>query len=181
MRPHHQQVKTLRLNFRRVERLMWNVLLRTYHYKKMSILALIAESIIYLLIAWRWFAEVNQWEALYTFPLGFAFGIVLSSQFIAMSVSVPKTHLGTAVSIYFLSQQVGIIAGTGISTGVVQVLLRHNLMRQLKDYPDRNSVSGSWSSCQPLLRIVVLIPNFFGHKLSRVFSATPDIPCPFRR
>ena len=80
------------------------------------------------------------WESLYIFPVGLSFGIVLSTQFMALSASTPKPQMAIAISVYYLSQEVGYIAGVGLSSAFIRMDFRHTLMRRLANLPDRDSV-----------------------------------------
>lgn len=114
---------------------------RTYRYKALSFVSLAIGSLSYVLIGLRWRHGTNFWESLYTFPAGLSFGMILSTQFIGLSASAPKRQIATAVSTYYLSQQVGILVGVGASAAMLRMDFRKTLLRQLENYSDRNCVS----------------------------------------
>ena len=69
--------------------------------------------------------------------------MILSTQFIGLSASAPKPQTATAVSTYYLSQQVGILVGVGASAAILRMDFRNALLRQLENYSDRDWVSDS--------------------------------------
>ena len=114
---------------------------RTYRYKTLSLVSLAICSLSYVLIGLRWRHGTNFWESLYTFPAGLGFGMILSTQFIGLSVSVPERQTATAVSTYYLCQQVGILVGVGASAAILRINFQRTLLRQLENYSDRDRVS----------------------------------------
>lgn len=48
--------------------------------------------------------------------------------------------MATAISVYYLSQEVGNIAGVGISSAFIRMDFRHTLTRRLANSPDKDSV-----------------------------------------
>lgn len=114
---------------------------RTYRYKALSLVSLAIGALSYVLVGLRWRHGTNLWESLYTFPAGLSFGMILSTQFIGLSASAPKPQTATAVSTYYLSQQVGILVGVGASAAILRMDFRKTLLRQLENYSDRDWVS----------------------------------------
>lgn len=97
----------------------------------------------YLLMTLRWRLGANAWESLYSFGGGLSTGLALSGQFIGLSASAPEDQRATAISVYFLCQQIGIIIGVGSSTALVEAVFETNLKRRLQGLPSTDEVSRS--------------------------------------
>lgn len=95
----------------------------------------------HLLIALRWRHGTNVWESSYVFPAGLGAGMVLSTQFIALSASAPRPQLATAMGMYYLCQQFGRILGVSLSTAILRIDFRRTLERRLEDGPGKSQVS----------------------------------------
>lgn len=113
---------------------------RTYRYKFLSVIALVSMCSFYLLVFLRWRVGAGLWESLYIFPVGLSFGILLATQFMGFSASTPKDQMATAISVYYLGQEVGMITGIGVSSAILRLDFRHTLSRRLTDSPDKHNV-----------------------------------------
>lgn len=113
---------------------------RTKRYKTMSIAALFVSILSYFVIFLRWRAGASLWESLYAFPSGVMQGIILSGQFIGMSLSAPKNRLATAVGAYSLSQQLGLMIGTTACSAILQGAFGRTLLERLDGFPDKIEV-----------------------------------------
>ena len=89
----------------------------------------------------RWRGRINVWESLEILPASLGVGLLNSSQFIGLSAAVEKSHLATAISIFFLSQQIGMMVGASASAALLRQGFRDALVKDLPDLPDRNIVS----------------------------------------
>lgn len=89
----------------------------------------------------RWRGRISIWESLEILPASLGVGLLNSSQFIGLSAAVEKSHLATAISIFFLSQQIGMMVGTSASAALLRHGFRNALVRKLTDWPDRTNVS----------------------------------------
>lgn len=157
----------------------------------MSIAALLICILSYLVIFLRWRTGANLWEALYAFPSGIMQGIILSGQFIGMSLSAPKDRVATAVGAYSLSQQLGLMLGTTAASAILQGVFGRTLLERLGGLPDKSEVS--WQYFTSLLG--PLHTTFGGafyifrrgtqmsnptHRSSTTSSTTPDSHLPSR-
>ena len=95
----------------------------------------------YLLIAIRWRHGTNIWESFYPLPAGLGHGAFLSTQFVALVSSAHKADTTTAVSVYYLSQQVGSIISVATSSALLQQGFNGALLKGLESYDDRDAVS----------------------------------------
>ena len=95
----------------------------------------------FVLILFRWRGPINIWESLYIFPASFGVGLLNSSQFVAISASVEKSQLATTISIFFLSQQMGMMIGASGSGALLQRTFRNALEKTLGDHAGMSEVS----------------------------------------
>ena len=82
-----------------------------------------------------------MWESLYIFPASFGVGLLNSSQFVAVSAAVEKPQLATTISIFFLSQQMGMMIGASGSGALLQRTFRNALVKNLGDSAEMGEVS----------------------------------------
>lgn len=125
---------------------------RTYRYKSLSLIFFGFMCCCYVPIFFRWRVGAMLWESLYIFPIGLCFGIILATQFMGLSAHTPKPQMATAISVYYLSQEVGNIAGVGISSAVLRMDFHHTLVRRLADSPDKYRVRDPLRDDFPLVR-----------------------------
>ena len=81
-----------------------------------------------------------MWESLYIFPASFGVGLLNSSQFVGVSAAVEKSQLATTISIFFLSQQMGIMTGASGSGALLQKTFRNVLEKRLGDSAQKSEV-----------------------------------------
>lgn len=96
----------------------------------------------------RWRGRISIWESLEILPASLGVGLLNSSQFIGLSAAVEKSHLATAISIFFLSQQIGMMVGASTSAALLRHGFRDALVQKLTDWPDRNQVSVGPNTCE---------------------------------
>ena len=93
----------------------------------------------------------GTWEALTTFPFGLFAGIVLSTQFIGLYHCAPKQQMATAISMYYMSQQIGIALGISITSSLLKREFQATLLKMLVDIPEYTEVSSMHRSFQEKL------------------------------
>ena len=120
-----------------LERISTNESYRTKRYKLLSIFGLALCSIGFGLVALRWYNPIEIWECLYMVLSGLGVGIVISTQFVLISAAAPKDRIATAVSLFYLAQQIGMMTGTSSSAAIVQSGFRGRLHEL---FPDQESV-----------------------------------------
>ncbi|KAK0513525.1 hypothetical protein JMJ35_004511 [Cladonia borealis] len=118
-----------------------HIISRTKRYKVVSIMAATTGVLSFFLILFRWRGPINTWESLYIFPASFGVGLLNSSQFVAISASVEKPQLATTISIFFLSQQMGMMIGASGSGALLQRTFRNALEKTLGDHAGMSEVS----------------------------------------
>ena len=97
----------------------------------------------FIAIMLRWRGQINVWESLYIFPASLGVGMLNSSQFTGLAASVEKSQLATAVSTFYLSQQIGLMIGAGGSAALLRRTFRDALMVNLSGFPNADKVSVS--------------------------------------
>ena len=80
-------------------------------------------------------------NALTTVPFGILGGVVLSAQFIGLYGCASKEHIATAITMYYMSRQIGIAVGITISSSVLKQQFEGKLRRMLVDVPGYKEVS----------------------------------------
>ncbi|OBT44202.1 hypothetical protein VE00_04811 [Pseudogymnoascus sp. WSF 3629] len=105
-------------------------------YKKLSIISLffcIANSVAILV---RWPHTIGVWEGIMTtFPFGLFGGIALSAQFIGLYQCSSKQYMATAISMYYMSQQIGVALGISISSGLLKHQFHVTLQKIMTEVP----------------------------------------------
>jgi hypothetical protein len=98
--------------------------------------------LVYLLITFRWGANWQlPGEWLYSLPAGLGLGAVLACTFTGLTISTEQSLQATAICIYYLSQQVGGIIGTAVSTVALHSTFKSTLAGFLQNVPNKEKVS----------------------------------------
>ena len=71
---------------------------------------------------------------------GFAFGPLLTGTFTALSAAAPRHLSATAITSYYVCQQIGSMIGTSLSAAVLQRLFKSALATVLQGEPARDQV-----------------------------------------
>ena len=89
----------------------------------------------------RWRHEVGFWESWYSLGGGLNLGILLSALFIGLTANAPASQRATAISIYYLGQQIGVIFGVGSFATVLDSIFRNTLKGRLVHLSSGDEVS----------------------------------------
>ncbi|KAG9232096.1 major facilitator superfamily domain-containing protein [Amylocarpus encephaloides] len=116
------------------------VIKRFGSYKRLSLSALFLNIATSLLILFQWSHPINTLETLITFPFGFFAGIVLATQFIGLYICSPKKHMATAISMYYMSQQIGIALGISFSSSLLKQKFKATLQEMLVNVPEYQEI-----------------------------------------
>jgi hypothetical protein len=116
---------------------------RTLQYKTLTIISSIFSLIAYLLMALEWRHKINIWESMYSIGAGFGLGMGLNGQFVGLTACAPAEQQGTAVGVYYLSQQVGVILSVGSYATVFETLFENVLRGEIPDVPSKEEVKYS--------------------------------------
>lgn len=107
----------------------------------MSIVAGTVSITSFVTILLRWHGRIIVWESLYIFPASLGVGLLNSSQFIGLSAAVERSHLATTISVFFLSQQIGMMIGASASSALLRRVFRAALVKNMGDRKDISQVS----------------------------------------
>ncbi|PBP19900.1 hypothetical protein BUE80_DR009275 [Diplocarpon rosae] len=99
-------------------------------YKMLSIVSLFLCMATSLLILLQWSHPIGTWAGLEVFPFGLFAGVVLSTQFIGLYSRASKQEMATAISMYYMSQQIGIALGISLTSS----LLNQQFQSMLQDF-----------------------------------------------
>ena len=80
-------------------------------------------------------------QSLSTFPFALFAGVVLSTQFIGLYLCAPKQYMATAISMYYMSQQIGIAIGISLCSNLLKSRFKSTLVTNLADVPGYMDVS----------------------------------------
>jgi MFS family permease len=105
-------------------------MIRTNQCRKMGIIAVFSMALVYLLIFYRWRVGCLPWEAAYLVPFGITMGILLSTQFIGMTSTVPKERLGQCIGTFYLFQQLGRIIGPAFGLKLIDRTFERSLQKR---------------------------------------------------
>ena len=123
---------------------------RTHKCVRWTIVGLVITIISFTLILVRWtIFEPHFWEILYSFPGWFGMGMLLSSQFAALSAAKPEHNAATSVTTYYFAQQVGLMTGITTAKALLIKEMRSGLNVALKNQPGRAKVGLSFSIPSP--------------------------------
>ncbi|KFY18240.1 hypothetical protein V492_00060 [Pseudogymnoascus sp. VKM F-4246] len=76
------------------------------------------------------------WEEIFTtFPFGLFAGVALSAQFIGLYQCSSKQYMATAISMYYMSQQIGVALGISISSGLLKHQFHATLQKIMVEVP----------------------------------------------
>ncbi|KAL8954453.1 MAG: hypothetical protein Q9183_007112, partial [Haloplaca sp. 2 TL-2023] len=106
---------------------------RTKRYKLLSVIASSLCTASFILILLRWHGRISIWESLYPFPAALGVGLLNSTQFVGVSAAVEKPLLAKTISVFFLSQQIGMIIGAGGSSALLRRVFKDELVKKLGD------------------------------------------------
>ncbi|KAJ6143007.1 MFS general substrate transporter [Penicillium samsonianum] len=100
---------------------------KTIKYRQLSLVAIAVSLASLILMIVRWANGIHGLEVYYCFPWAMGSGILLSTQYLALTICSPEGKLASATAVYYLSQQVGQIIGTSVSTAALQQLFHFRL------------------------------------------------------
>ena len=115
-----------------------------------------------------------MWESLYIFPASFGVGLLNSSQFVGVSATVEKSQLATTISIFFLSQQMGLMTGASGSGALLQKTFRNVLEKRLGDSAQESEVINFYCTLFFSRRILPL-PTDTGGTPANTSSCPPPL------
>lgn len=114
---------------------------RTGKYKTLGISTASLALLGYLLTLLRWPNGPSPWEMVYILFATLGIGALLTTQFMALSASIPRSKSGTIIAVYYMAQQIGIVLGTTLSSSLCRRVFENNLWKNLETTPDAANVS----------------------------------------
>lgn len=108
-------------------------------YTKIGI-PLACSSFLLMLIRWTLY-EPNMWEITYSLASSVGLGMILSSQFVALSAAKPEASAATSVTTFYLCQQIGFMAGVTSSRSLVRRAIESGLKATLGNNARSREVS----------------------------------------
>ncbi|KAG9241502.1 major facilitator superfamily domain-containing protein, partial [Calycina marina] len=105
-------------------------------YKMITLIFLSLYIVNQLVILFQWSSHpISPWEGLTTLPTGIFGGLVLSANFIGLYSFTPRKHMATAISMYYMSQQIGIAMGIALSSSLLKRRFEAVLNKNLTGIP----------------------------------------------
>ncbi|KAE8315917.1 major facilitator superfamily domain-containing protein [Aspergillus transmontanensis] len=104
---------------------------RSGKYKKLAIGSLAGGMLSFFLMSLRWPEDPSFWELAYPFFAIFTIYGVLTTQFVGLSASIPKGMNATTTTIYYLSQQFGMMLGFTLTPAVNRKIFTYKLKQKL--------------------------------------------------
>ncbi|KAL8731087.1 MAG: hypothetical protein Q9166_003615, partial [cf. Caloplaca sp. 2 TL-2023] len=159
---------------------------RTKRYKSLSLFAAALCTVSFIAIMLRWHGRLNVWESLYILPASIGVGLLNATQFVAVSAAVEKKHLATSISIFLLSQQVGMMIGAGGSTALLRREFRDKLVERLggrmdgaqiiKDVLDDNHAARRLSRALQSVVLSSYVHGFFCITILSICASSLTLP-----
>ncbi|KAJ5243419.1 MFS general substrate transporter [Penicillium citrinum] len=114
----------------------------TVKYRKLSLVAISVSALSQIIMIVRWKDGIHGPEISYCLPWAMGSGMLLSAQFISLTIWSPPEQMAKATAVYYLSQQIGLVFGTSISATALQRLFGHQLGHNLVDIhePEKTKV-----------------------------------------
>lgn len=85
----------------------------------------------YFLVALRWPHGPSHWELVYTVLCSTGNGGFLATQFVSFTALTPTGSSATAMTMYYISQQVGMIFGATVGATLSRAFLKYGLIRKM--------------------------------------------------
>ena len=90
---------------------------------------------------------ISPLECLVLAPAAFSVGMTASASFVGVGASVTQEQGAVAISVFYLSQQIGLIVGAAGGTGFARIGFRNFLKRELGPREGSEEVSANLSFC----------------------------------
>ncbi|CEJ58991.1 hypothetical protein PMG11_07629 [Penicillium brasilianum] len=113
-----------------------SIVRRTGKYKSLSIKCCLAMILGNILLAVRLPQGPHYWEVLFTVIVGIGMGGFFAVTFVGLSASIPDKMSATAMTLYYLAQQLGMMMGISAASVTCRMVFRAYLERKLADFVD---------------------------------------------
>ncbi|KAJ5880815.1 transporter [Penicillium subrubescens] len=111
-----------------------NIVRRTGKYKSLSIKCCMAMILGNMLLVIRLPQAPYYWEILFTIIIGVGMGGFFSVTFVGLSASIPNQMSATAMTVYYLAQQLGMMMGITATSVTCRMVFKEYLERKLADF-----------------------------------------------
>lgn len=113
----------------------------------------------------RWRDGIQGLEIFYCLPWAMGSGMLLSAQFISLTIWSLPEQMARATAVYYLSQQIGLVFGTSVSAAALQRLFGYQLWLNLVDFQDPKKTKVLHSSAELCLLILIQSLKIINHLL----------------
>lgn len=107
---------------------------RTGKYKSLSIKCCMAMILGNMLLVIRLPQAPYYWEIFFTIIIGVGMGGFFSVTFVGLSASIPDRMSATAMTVYYLAQQLGMMMGITATSVTCRMVFKNYLERKLADF-----------------------------------------------
>ncbi|OQE25287.1 hypothetical protein PENSTE_c006G07571 [Penicillium steckii] len=118
------------------------VVQKTGRYKKVLIACFVVAIVNGALLAGRWPSRPLFCDLIFYFGLGLGVGGILVCTFTALSISVPSQMTATAMSNYYLCQQIGLVMGVAVSSAANKTIFKDFLFQDIPNSTEKSKVIG---------------------------------------
>lgn len=116
------------------------IISRVQRYKTLTLGAIGAGLIGWILILLSWNGRVNLLQSLFVMLPGLGMGTIQSSTFVHLAASLDRHEISIAGTTWFLAQSVGYLVGASFSTALINAMLRTNLDHDLEGLENKAEV-----------------------------------------
>lgn len=93
-----------------------------------------------VLLAGRWPHRPVFYDMIFYFGLGLGVGGILVCTFTGLSVSVPSEMTASAMTNYYLCQQLGMVAGVSVASAASRALFKQCLFQDIPQSSEKSKV-----------------------------------------
>jgi hypothetical protein len=93
-----------------------------------------------VLLTTRWADRPFFLDFIFYFGLGLGVGGILVCTFTALSISVPSQMTATAMTNYYLCQQLGLVLGVAVTSATSRAIFKKCLFQEIADGREKSKV-----------------------------------------
>lgn len=113
---------------------------RTGRYKKLLSICSLVAIVSGVLLTTRWPDRPFFLDFIFYFGLGLGVGGILVCTFTALSISVPSHMTATAMTNYYLCQQLGLVLGVAVTSAASRAIFKKYLLQEIADGREKSKV-----------------------------------------
>ncbi|KAJ9664572.1 hypothetical protein H2198_000223 [Neophaeococcomyces mojaviensis] len=111
------------------------IIRRTKAWKLVCSIGLVLCFVGYLLLAFLWTGPLTIPRWFFVMPASFGVGCVNTAQFVALAASGMKERTATAISMFFLAQNLGMMSAVSGSSSISRLVFKDRMRMRLQDTP----------------------------------------------